>query len=192
MQIWMLQKNWIVNHWMKLEQRLLGNWLHSWNFSMILHLTPMNWPLSKRKRGSGQNKQQVARLNLKQTKITPAITHWKSSQLNHNLSQRQILINQEEKKILLAYFAKPKNLARCHLILTVNAKVFVSKNTPEPYIFVFYCVLCIIGPIVDLFSTTLSVRTLKCWFLTSERKFKIFWTSGHKNGSVRNVIEMQF
>ena len=63
------------------------------------------------------------------------------------------------------------------------------RKTPlNPIIPSFMAFLCIIGPNVDFFNTKLSVRTLKCWFWTSGQKFEIFWTSGHKNGSVRNVI----
>ena len=38
---------------------------------------------------------------------------------------------------------------------------------------------------MDLISLKISVRTLECWFRTSRRKFETFWTSEHKNMSVR-------
>ena len=40
------------------------------------------------------------------------------------------------------------------------------------------------------YGTKLSVLTLKCWFKTSGKRFEIVCTYGHKNGSIRNVLEM--
>ena len=57
------------------------------------------------KRGRGQSKQQVPRLILKQTNILLAITHSTSSHFKHNLLQKKSLTDQEEKKIILVYFA---------------------------------------------------------------------------------------
>ena len=73
----------------------------------------------------------------------------------------------------------PSGRKKIPLYLVLKGSRFFSapsapKNTPKPYIFVFYCIFMHIGPITGLFSTKLSVRTLKCRFLTSGQKFEIF------------------
>ena len=42
------------------------------------------------------------------------------------------------------------------------------------------------------FQYKVEVWTLRCSFWTSGWKFEIFWTSRHKNVSIRNGLEMQF
>ena len=57
----------------------------------------------------------------------------------------------------------------------INISASGRKTPLNPIFSCFIAFLCIIGPIVDLFSTKFSVRTLKCWFLTFGRKFEIFF-----------------
>ena len=56
----------------------------------------------------------------------------------------------------------------------INSAPLAPTNTPKSYISMFYCFFMPIGAIVDLFSTKLSIWTLKCWFLTAIPKFEIF------------------
>ena len=89
---------------------------------------------------------------------------------------RKPLIDPPRTKILQSN-PTPSGWKKIPLYLVLKGskkKLPYTYNAPKPFIFVFYCVLCIIGPIVDLFSTKFSVRTLKCWFSTPGRKFEIF------------------
>ena len=69
----------------------------------------------------------------------------------------------------------PLRLKKIALYLVLNWSNFFSalsapKKTPKLYIFVFYCVLCVIGPITGLLCTRLSIWTLKCRFLKFGQK----------------------
>ena len=64
-----------------------------------------------------------------------------------------------------------------YLVLKGSKNIFSAfgaQTLPTPYIFVFHCILCIIGPNADHLSTKSNVKTFKYWFWTSGSKFEIF------------------